>query len=67
MQLGTSSVEDSLNFNGSFIEEVRVSLLEDRARAVFYLIPKLGLPYEVVSGRDRLQVSLKPGYSFPTR
>jgi len=63
----SSRVEDSLNFNGSSIEEVRVSLLEDRARAVFYLIPKLGLPYEVVSGRDRLQVSLKPGYSFPTR
>jgi len=63
----SSRVEDSLNFNGSSIEKVRVSLLEDRARAVFYLIPKLGLPYEVVSGRDRLQVSLKPGYSFPAR
>ena len=63
----SSRVEDSLNFNGSSIEKVRVSLLEDRARAVFYLIPKLGLPYEVVLGRDRLQVSLKPGYSFPAR
>lgn len=63
----SSRVEDSLNFNGSSIEKVRVSLLEDRARAVFYLIPKLGLPYEVVSGRDRLQVSLKQGYGFPSR
>jgi hypothetical protein len=63
----SSRVEDSLNLNGSPIDKVRIGLLENRARAVFYLIPKLGLPYEVVSGRDRLQASLKPGYSFPTR
>jgi len=63
----SSRVEDSLNLNGSPIDKVRVGLLEDRARAVFYLIPKLGLPYEVVSGRDRLQVSLKQGYGFPAR
>lgn len=61
----SSMIEDSLNLNESPIDKVRVGLLEDRARTVFYLIPKLGLPYQVVSGKDRLQVSLKSGYSFP--
>jgi hypothetical protein len=61
----SSMIKDSLNLNGSLIDRVRVGLLEDRARTVFYLIPQLGLPYHVVSGKDRLQVSLNPGYSFP--
>jgi len=61
----SSKIEDSLNLNGSPIDKVRVGLLEDRARIVFYIIPKLGPPYQVVSGKDRLQVTLKPGYSFP--
>ena len=65
MGIQSSEMADSLELNGPLIDNVRVGLLEDRVRAVFYLIPKSGLPYEVVSGKDRLQVSLKPGYGFP--
>jgi hypothetical protein len=65
MGVRSSEIEGSLNLNGSLIDIVRIGLLEDRVRTVFYLIPQLGLPYQVVSGKDRLQVSLKPGYGFP--
>jgi hypothetical protein len=39
----------------------------DRVRAVFFLIPRLALPYQLVSGKDRLQVSLQPEYDFSER
>jgi hypothetical protein len=67
MGVQSSEIEDSLNLNGPLIDKVRVGLLEERVRTVFYLIPKLGLPYQVVLGKDRLQVSLTPGYGFPAR
>ena len=60
----STEVEKSLNFDGPWVRGVRLGLYADKVRVVFDLIPEAGLPYDIISGEDRIVVSFKPGSGF---
>jgi hypothetical protein len=64
MGIRSYEVKSVLDFGGPLVDTVRVSLLRGKVRLVFDLIPQTGLPYQVVPGNDRLQVSFMPGSRF---
>ena len=63
----STEIEGALSFRGPWVKKVRVGRYTTKVRLVFDLIPEQGLPYEIVSGKDRLVVSFRPGFSFPPR
>jgi len=67
MGVKSSEIEGALGFRGPWVKKVRVGRYSTKVRLVFDLIPEQGLPYEIISGKDRLVVSFRPGPSFPSR
>jgi hypothetical protein len=67
MGVKSTEIEGGLSFRGSWVKKVRVGRYSTKVRLVFDLIPEKGLPYEIISGKDRLVVSFRPGPSFPSR
>lgn len=67
MGVKSTEIEGALSFRGPWVKKVRVGVYTSKVRVVFDLIPEAGLPYDIVSGKDRLVVSFKPGLSFPPR
>ena len=63
----STEIEGALSFKGPWVRKVRVGRYTTKVRLVFDLIPEQGLPYDIISGKDRLVVSFRPGVSFPTR
>jgi len=63
----STEIEGALSFRGPWVKKVRVGRYTTKVRLVFDLIPEQGLPYDIVSGKDRLLVSFRPGVSFPPR
>ena len=62
-----TDIEGALSFRGPWVKKVRVGRYTTKVRLVFDLIPEQGLPYDIISGKDRLVVSFRPGVSFPPR
>ena len=60
-----TEVKDNLSFRGPWVRGVRVGQYTTKVRVVFDLVPEAGLPYEIISGGDRLVVSFKAGTGFP--
>ena len=67
MGVKSTEIEGALSFRGPWVKKVRVGRYTTKVRLVFDLIPEKGLPYEIISGKDRLVVSFRPGLSFPPR
>jgi hypothetical protein len=67
MGVKATEVKDNLSFRGPWVKKVRVGVYTSKVRVVFDLTPEAGLPYDIISGEDRLAVSFKPGPGFPTR
>ena len=67
MGVKSTEIEGGLSFTGPWVKKVRVGRYTTKVRLVFDLIPEKGLPYEIISGKDRLVVSFRPGPSFPSR
>ena len=67
MGVKSTEIEGALSFRGPWVKKVRVGRYTTKVRLVFDLIPEKGLPYEIISGKDRLVVSFRPGPSFPQR
>jgi hypothetical protein len=67
MGVKSTEIEGGLSFRGPWVKKVRVGRYSTKVRLVFDLIPEKGLPYEIISGKDRLVVSFRPGPSFPPR
>ena len=65
MGVKSTEIEGALSFGGLLVKKVRIGVYTSKVRVVFDLIPKAGLPYDIVSGKDRLLVSFKPGPRFP--
>jgi hypothetical protein len=63
----STEIEGALSFKGPWVKQVRVGRYTNKVRLVFDLIPEKGLPYDIVSGKDRLVVTFRPGVSFPPR
>jgi hypothetical protein len=63
----STEIEGALSFEGPWVRKVRVGRYTNKVRLVFDLIPEQGLPYDIISGKDRLVVSFRPGDSFPQR
>ena len=63
----STEIEGALSFGGPWVKKVRVGRYTTKIRLVFDLIPEQGLPYDIVSGKDRLVVSFRSGVSFPPR
>lgn len=63
----STEIAGDLNFKGPWVKKVRVGRYTTKVRLVFDLIPEKGLPYEIISGKDRLVVSFRPGPGFPRR
>lgn len=63
----STEVKDDLSFSGPWVRRVRVGQYTTKVRVVFDLIPEAGLPYQIISGDDRLVVSFKAGTRFPPR
>lgn len=62
-----TEVKDDLSFSGPWVRRVRVGQYTTKVRVVFDLVPEAGLPYQIISGGDRLVVSFKAGTGFPPR
>ena len=67
MGVRATEIKHNLNFRGPWVKKVRVGVYTSKVRVVFDLTPEAGLPYDIISGEDRLAVSFKPGPGFPTR
>jgi len=67
MGVKSTEIEGALSFRGPWVKKVRVGRYTTKVRLVFDLIPEQGLPYDIISGKDRLVVSFRPGPSFPPR
>lgn len=67
MGVKSTDVKDNLSFVGRWVKRVRVGQYTTKVRVVFDLIPKQGLPYQIISGDDRLVVSFREGTGFPLR
>jgi hypothetical protein len=67
MEVKSTEVGKALNFGGPWVKGVRMGLYADKVRVVFDLIPEAGLPYDIISGEDRIVVSFKPGSGFPAQ
>ena len=67
MGVKSTEIEGALSFKGPRVKKIRVGRYNTKVRLVFDLIPEKGLPYEIISGKDRLVVSFRPGPSFPPR
>ena len=67
MGVKSTEIEGALSFKGPWVKKVRVGRYTNKVRLVFDLIPEKGLPYDIISGKDRLVVSFRPGVSFPPR
>lgn len=67
MGVKSTEIEGALSFRGPWVKQVRVGRYTNKVRLVFDLIPEKGLPYDIISGKDRLVVSFRPGVSFPPR
>jgi hypothetical protein len=67
MGVKSTEIEGALSFRGPWVKKVRIGRHTNKVRLVFDLIPENGLPYEIISGKDRLVVSFRPGTSFPPR
>jgi hypothetical protein len=63
----STDIQGALSFRGPWVKKIRVGRYTNKVRLVFDLIPEQGLPYDIVSGKDRLVVSFRPGVSFPPR
>jgi hypothetical protein len=67
MGVKSTEIKGAVSFKGPWVKKVRVGRYTTKVRLVFDLIPEQGLPYEIISGKDRLVVSFRPGTSFPPR
>jgi hypothetical protein len=67
MGVKATEIKHNLNFRGPWVKKVRVGVYTSKVRVVFDLTPEAGLPYDIISGEDRLAVSFKPVPGFPTR
>lgn len=67
MGVKSTEVKDGLSFSGPWVRRVRVGQYTTKVRVVFDLIPEAGLPYQIISGDDRLVVAFKAGTRFPPR
>ena len=67
MGVKSTEIEGALSFRGPWVKKVRVGRYTTKVRLVFDLIPEKGLPFEIISGKDRLVVSFKPGSGFPAQ
>jgi hypothetical protein len=63
----STEVDKALNFDGPWVKGVRFGVYTSKVRVVFDLIPESGLPYDVISEKDRLVVSFKPGSAFTAK
>jgi len=50
--------------NGPLVSNVRISLRENKGRIVFSLVPEAGLPYQISTTNNTLQISFTPGPGF---
>jgi membrane-bound lytic murein transglycosylase D len=57
MGIQSTRVKSVSDFGGPLVDKIRVAPRKGRVRVIFDLVPQLGLPYQVVSGNDRLQIS----------
>jgi len=57
MGIQSTKVKSVYDFGGPLVDKIRVAPRKGRVRVTFDLVPQLGLPYQVVSGSDRLQIS----------
>ena len=55
----------SINVSHPLVERVRVGIHPDKVRLVFDLVPEAGLPYQLITGDDRLVVFFQQGTQFP--
>jgi hypothetical protein len=67
MGVKATDIKDTLSFRGPPVKDVRIGVYTSKVRIVFDLIPEAGLPYDIISGEDRLVVSFKPGSGFPAQ
>ncbi len=67
MGVKSTEIKDTQSSSGPWVKKIRVGLYTNKVRVVFDLVPEAGLPYQIISGGDRLVVSFTEGAGFPPR
>jgi hypothetical protein len=65
MGVRSAEIPNVWSIEGAMVKELRVAQYADKVRVIFELIPKKGLPYQIIPGDDRLEVSFTLGSGFP--
>lgn len=65
MGVRSAEIPNIWSTEGAMVKELRVAQYANRVRVIFELIPKKGLPYQVISSDDGVVVSFTPGSGFP--
>lgn len=65
MGVRSAEIPNVWSTEGAMVKELRVAQYTDKVRVIFELIPKKGLPYQVILSDDGVEVSFTPGSGFP--